>query len=150
MPPTAVPIATPSRLGSRGGEVDLAVGHRLAGGDDGELDVAVHAGARRPGRARAAAASKSHSAATRERNAEASNSEIGRVAVRPLVISSQNAFVPGSPGATTPMPVTATRLIARRAATCVRPRPPAQAFAVDWTAVAYADARSTAAAHPAP
>src|SRR5450756_802218 len=55
------------------------------------------------------AGSKSTSAAIRQRNGAASNSVMGRVAVRPAVSISQNALAPMPPGATTPRPVITAR-----------------------------------------
>ena len=61
-----------------------------------------------------AAGSKSHSAAIRERKPAGSKRVMPRVAVRPSASRSQNAGTPMPPGATTPMPVTATRRVTRR------------------------------------
>ena len=88
-------------------------------GDQRELDVAVAAFGllRRPGRA--PTGSKSHSAAIRERRPAGSKSVMPRVAVRPAASRSQKAGTPMPPGATTPMPVTATRRVMTGPRRCV-------------------------------
>src|ERR1700761_2598901 len=68
--------------------------------------------------------SKSHSAAILDRKPLASNSEIGRVAVRPEVSRFQNCLTPIPPGATTPIPVTTARRLIRGVP--LGPGPPCQ------------------------
>ena len=124
------------------GEVETGVAYRLVAGDQGELDVAVAPGdlLLRPGRG------PPGRSRTRRRSANGSpagsKSVMPRVAVRPLASRSQNAGTPMPPGATMPMPVTATRLVmsgtrivrpaAPRVGRLRRDRPPSASSVSTW------------------
>ena len=108
MQPTALPMVTPMRAGSS------ASGSRPLSATASRAQPTANCAARSRRRASStdsplAAGSKSTSAATLDRNGSGSNDVMVRVAVRPSTRRSQNGFVPQPPGATTPMPVIATR-----------------------------------------
>lgn len=108
MQPTALPMDTPVRRGSSRSPTPLsAIASRaLTSANWAALSSRRTSFGLRP----CSSGAKSTSAATRERNAEASNCETVLVAVRPEVMNDQNSLVPTPPGATTPMPVTTTLL----------------------------------------